>query len=121
MGFQETVHSLPHALSYAGIALGNGTRLDVMVAEIGKVWVGWGDTKDGGDVLVGVSVKVPRRQLIDYHGDLYPDIQGTSESEANFVLEVLIHFAQSTETKRTGMVGRCRHGARDDLSRSISA
>ena len=33
-----------------------------------------------GDAILPLGIKVPRRQLIDYHEDLYPEIAGTSES-----------------------------------------
>jgi WD40 repeat protein len=79
MGFQETLHSLPHAITSAGLALGSATEVDVMAAEIGKIWMGWADSRDGGEVVAGVSVKVPRRQLIDFHADLYPEAPGMSE------------------------------------------
>ncbi|KAK8869948.1 hypothetical protein IAR55_000517 [Kwoniella newhampshirensis] len=74
-GFQETLHPLPFPLSSASLALVHPAQLDVMKAEIGRVLVPVVD-KDG-DTLLPVGINVPRRQLIDYHEDLYPDIRGT--------------------------------------------
>ena len=77
-GFQETIHPLQHGLSSTSLAAVHPTHLDVMQAEIGRVLVPVVD-KDG-DAILPLGIKVPRRQLIDYHEDLYPDIMGTSES-----------------------------------------
>jgi len=76
-GFQETVHPIPYALSSTSLAAVHPTLLDVMQAEIGRVLVPVVD-KDG-DALLPLGIKVPRRQLIDYHEDLYPDIVGSSK------------------------------------------
>ena len=76
-GFQETVHSLPFPLASTSLASVHPTKLDVMSAEIGRLLVMVVD-KDG-DAILPLGVKVPRRQLIDYHEDLYPEITGTSE------------------------------------------
>jgi hypothetical protein len=77
-GFQETVHPLPHPMSSTSLAAVHPTVLDVMQAEIGRILIPVVD-KDG-DVILPLGIKVPRRQLIDFHDDLYPDIGGTSES-----------------------------------------
>ena len=77
-GFQETIHPIPYGLSSTSLTAVHPTVLDVMQAEIGRVLVPVVD-KDG-DALLPLGIKVPRRQLIDYHEDLYPDIVGSSES-----------------------------------------
>lgn len=76
-GFQETVHALPHPLASTSIAVAHPTVLEVMQAEVGRLLLLVVD-KDG-DTILPLGIKVPRRQLIDYHDDLYPDITGTSE------------------------------------------
>ncbi|WRT66968.1 uncharacterized protein IL334_003933 [Kwoniella shivajii] len=75
IGYQETPHPLPFPLSSGSMALKNQTELDVMNAEIARVILPVVD-KDG-DALLPLGIRVPRRQLIDYHEDLYPDVQGT--------------------------------------------
>ncbi|ORY22755.1 putative actin cross-linking [Naematelia encephala] len=81
MGFQEMIHPLPFPISSTGLALASPTTLPVMQAQIATVLIPVVD-KDG-DSLLPLAIKVPRRQLIDYHDDLYPDIAGTiSEQEA---------------------------------------
>jgi hypothetical protein len=76
-GFQETLHSLSYALSAAGLALASPTILPVMQAQIATVLVPVVD-KDGEAVLP-LGIRVPRRQLIDFHEDLYPEIRGFRE------------------------------------------
>lgn len=83
-GFQETVHPLQLAVATAGIALASPTVLPVMQAVIAQVLVQAVD-KDG-DALVPLEIKVPRRQLIDYHDDLYPDVVSTGEC-CNFMIQ----------------------------------
>lgn len=75
-GFQETIHPIPYALASTSLAAVHPTLLDVMQAEIGRVLVPAVD-KDG-DAILPLAIKVPRRQLIDFHEDLYPDIVGSS-------------------------------------------
>jgi len=77
-GYQETLHPLPQAVASSGLALTSMIELDVMQAEIAGV-VLQGSDKDG-EGLILYKIKVPRRQLIDYHEDLYPDIEDTCES-----------------------------------------
>ncbi|WWD15778.1 hypothetical protein CI109_100201 [Kwoniella shandongensis] len=74
-GYQETLHPLPFPLASASLALVHPARLDVMKAEIGRILIPVVD-KDG-DALLPLGINVPRRQLIDYHDDLYPDLAGT--------------------------------------------
>ena len=74
-GFQETLHPLPHAVSSVSIALAHPATLPVMSAQIATVLLPVTD-KDG-DALLPFEVRVPRRQLIDYHDELYPEIMGT--------------------------------------------
>jgi hypothetical protein len=52
-----------------------------MQAEIERVLVPVVD-KDG-DAILPLAIKVPRRQLIDYHEDLYPDIVGSSKCSSS--------------------------------------
>ncbi|WVQ77976.1 hypothetical protein IAT38_000057 [Cryptococcus sp. DSM 104549] len=74
-GYQETLHPLGFPLASASLALVHPAELEVMKAEIARVLVPVVD-KDG-DTLLPLGMNVPRRQLIDYHDDLYPDISGT--------------------------------------------
>lgn len=48
-----------------------------MQAQIGTLLLPITD-KDG-DAIQPTAVKVPRRQLIDYHEELFPDIRGDGE------------------------------------------
>jgi hypothetical protein len=77
MGFQESLHPLPHPLASAGLALASPTTLPVMNAQIATLLVPVVD-KDG-DAILPLGIRVPRRQLLDYHEDLYPDVLGTGE------------------------------------------
>lgn len=77
MGFQESLHPLPHPLASAGLALASPTTLPVMSAQIATLLVPVVD-KDG-DAILPLGIRVPRRQLLDYHEDLYPDILGTGK------------------------------------------
>jgi hypothetical protein len=77
MGFQESLHPLPHPLASAGLALASPTTLPVMSAQIATLLVPVVD-KDG-DAILPLGIRVPRRQLLDYHEDLYPDVLGTGE------------------------------------------
>nr|XP_019042887.1 actin cross-linking [Kwoniella bestiolae CBS 10118]OCF21817.1 actin cross-linking [Kwoniella bestiolae CBS 10118] len=81
MGYQETLHPLQYTLNNGSIAMVHPTKLDVMKAEIASVLLQVTD-KDG-DALVPLSAKVPRRQLIDYHEDLYPDVVGSIPEQTN--------------------------------------
>lgn len=73
-GYQETLHPLQFPLASASLAAIHPAKLDVMKAEISRILAPIVD-KDG-DSLLPVSIKVPRRQLIDFHEDLYPDLAG---------------------------------------------
>ncbi|KIR37980.1 actin cross-linking [Cryptococcus deuterogattii 99/473] len=73
-GYQETLHPLQFPLANASLAAVHSAKLDVMKAEISRILIPIVD-KDG-DSLLPVSIKVPRRQLIDFHEDLYPDLLG---------------------------------------------
>lgn len=86
-GFQETLHSLPFAISAAGLALASPTVLPVMQAQIATVLVPVVD-KDGEAVLP-FGIRVPRRQLIDFHEDLYPEIRGYCELQGYNIREVV--------------------------------
>jgi hypothetical protein len=74
-GYQETVHALPAQVASASLALAHPTILPVMSAQIATVLVPQVD-KDG-DALLPLGIRVPRRQLIDFHEDLYPEISAT--------------------------------------------
>lgn len=54
-----------------------------MQAQIAEVLFEVND-KDG-EAILPFGIRVPRRQLIDYHGDLYPDIMGSSECKRCFM------------------------------------
>lgn len=69
-GYQEMRHPIPSPLS-SGLALAHWSNLAVMEAQIACVLIPTTD-KDG-DCILPIQIKVPRRQLIDYHDDLYPD------------------------------------------------
>ena len=77
----ETVHPLPHALSSASLALAWPGVLEVMQAEIARLLMLVVD-KDG-ETLLPLGIRVPRRQLIDFHDDLYPDMTGTGEPDVS--------------------------------------
>jgi hypothetical protein len=79
-GFQETLHPLPSQLATASLALAHPATLPVMSAQIATVLCTVID-KDG-DALLPLGVRVPRRQLIDFHEDLYPEVHGTSKFDA---------------------------------------
>ncbi|WVQ71408.1 hypothetical protein IAR50_000944 [Cryptococcus sp. DSM 104548] len=103
-GFQESVHPLPFPISSTSLAAVHPGRLDVMQAEIARVLVSAVD-KDG-DVLLPVSIKVPRRQLIDFHEDLYPDLPGSipeQSSEEWFKGEDKLPLPISLNPARRGM------------------
>lgn len=78
-GYQETIHPLSAMLSSPSIALAHPTTLPVMSAQIATVLLPQVD-KDG-DTILPLGIRVPRRQLIDFHDDLYPEISGSSEPE----------------------------------------
>lgn len=75
-GSQETQHPLPHALAAQGLALASPTILPVMQAQIATVLLPVVD-KDG-EALLPLIIEVPRRQFIDFHDDLYPEVRGFS-------------------------------------------
>ena len=76
-GYQETVHPLPAQLASSSLALAHPATLPVMSAQIATLIVSQVD-KDG-DALLPLGIRVPRRQLIDYHEDLYPEVPATGE------------------------------------------
>ncbi|ODN89162.1 actin cross-linking [Cryptococcus wingfieldii CBS 7118] len=80
-GFQESIHPLPFPISSSSLAGVHAGELEVMQAEIARVLVK-GEDKDGV-VLLPVGVRVPRRQLIDFHQDLYPDIPGSIAEQSS--------------------------------------
>ncbi|WWC61287.1 uncharacterized protein I303_103868 [Kwoniella dejecticola CBS 10117] len=78
-GYQESTHSLSSStltpMTTPSICLRYGTGLDVMNTEIANILIP--STDKDGDCLVPIGIRVPRKQLIDYHADLFPDILGT--------------------------------------------
>lgn len=74
-GYQEMPHHLPAPLSSSGVAAAHWSTLPVMQAQIATLILPTTD-KDG-DTLLPLAIKVPRRQLIDYHADLFPDVAGS--------------------------------------------
>lgn len=77
VGYQEMTHPLPSPTT-GGIALAHWSTMPVMEAQIATVLLPTTD-KDGS-VILPLAIKVPRRQLIDYHPDLYPDPRSTIPS-----------------------------------------
>ncbi len=98
MGFQETLHPLPHALASGSIALAHPAILPVMSAQIATVLLPVTD-KDG-DAVLPFGIRVPRRQLIDYHEDLYPDVIGTCKPMLVFVSLMLINSSTGADFVR---------------------
>lgn len=60
--------STPFPSQIAGAALVPPQKLDLMKAEINRLVV------LTQDAVVPVPINVPRRQYIDFHSDLYPEI-----------------------------------------------
>lgn len=60
--------STPFPSQIAGAALVPPQKLDLMKAEINRLIV------LTQDAVVPVPINVPRRQYIDFHSDLYPEI-----------------------------------------------
>ncbi|WWC69610.1 uncharacterized protein I206_103553 [Kwoniella pini CBS 10737] len=76
-GFQESIHNLNLPLLNSSIIINNNgiNLLNVMKTEISKIFL---FTKDkDGNCLIPISIRIPRKQLIDFHSDLFPDIIGT--------------------------------------------
>lgn len=72
--FAEGVFPLDFSASSAAIAPSSSN--DVTVGEIAKLYIATGSTSGGAsasDAIVPSSVRVPRRNFIDFHADLYPD------------------------------------------------
>ncbi|BEJ15558.1 hypothetical protein CspHIS471_0501630 [Cutaneotrichosporon sp. HIS471] len=74
-GYQEMPHHLPAPLTAGGAAAAHWSTLPVMEAQIATLLLSTTD-KDG-DTILPLGIKVPRRQLIDYHTDLFPDVAGS--------------------------------------------
>ncbi|PWN35471.1 DUF1900-domain-containing protein [Meira miltonrushii] len=72
--FAEGVFPIDFSASSAAIA--PSASNDVTVGEIAKLYIATGSTSGGAsasDAIVPSSVRVPRRNFIDFHADLYPD------------------------------------------------
>lgn len=74
-GYQEITHPLQYAVTSGSLAAAHWSTLPVMEARIASIVLPVVD-KDG-ETLMPVHINVPRRQLIDYHADLYPDVVGS--------------------------------------------
>ncbi|KLT40440.1 DUF1900-domain-containing protein [Cutaneotrichosporon oleaginosum] len=74
-GYQEMPHHLPAPLTAGGAAAAHWSTLPVMEAQIATLLLP--TTDKGGDTLLPLGIKVPRRHLIDYHADLFPDVAGS--------------------------------------------
>ena len=66
--------STPFPSQIAGAALVPPSQLDLMKAEINRLVV------LTNDAVVPVPINVPRRQYIDFHADLYPEVPVRGES-----------------------------------------
>lgn len=64
----------PLPVPILGAALAPPSVLDVMKTEINRIYV---SSKEG--VVVPVPLSVPRRQYLDFHSDLYPELDGLRE------------------------------------------
>lgn len=73
-GYQEVTHPLQYAVTSGSLAGAHWSTLPVMEARVASIILPIVD-KDG-ETLMPVHINVPRRQLIDYHADLYPDVVG---------------------------------------------
>lgn len=73
-GYQEVTHPLQYAVCSGSLAAAHWSTLPVMEARVASILLPVVD-KDG-ETLMPVHINVPRRQLIDYHADLYPDVVG---------------------------------------------
>lgn len=73
-GYQEILHPLQYAVTSGSLAAAHWSTLPVMEAQVANIILPVVD-KDG-EALMPVHINVPRRQLIDYHADLYPDVVG---------------------------------------------
>ncbi|KAM0750734.1 DUF1900-domain-containing protein [Meredithblackwellia eburnea MCA 4105] len=71
--FTEGATSLPAPLS--SLTLSPVPQLQLMKGEINKLFV------VTQDAVVPISVQVPRRQYIDFHQDLYPDVRGNDPAQ----------------------------------------
>lgn len=108
-GFQETIHSLPHPLASSSVAIAHPAVLEVMQAEVVRVLLPVID-KDG-DTLLPLGIKVPRRQLIDYHEDLFPEITGSSKSSSTCETAIVLKTSPGTDSCRVVQRWRCETAA----------
>jgi hypothetical protein len=72
------IHPMATPLASSSLALAHPSTLPVMHAQIGTLLLPITDKDD--DAIQPTGIKVPRRQLIDYHEELFPDILGDGES-----------------------------------------
>ncbi|GAA6062505.1 hypothetical protein JCM10212_006354 [Sporobolomyces blumeae] len=77
-----TEGSTPFPAQVAGAALVPPHHLDLMTAEINRLVVVTNDQS-----VVPVSVQVPRRQYVDFHADLYPEVskRAPAQSAADWI------------------------------------
>lgn len=64
---------MPFPSQIAGAALLPPQRMDLMKAEINRIVV------LTNDAVVPVPISVPRRQYIDFHQDLFPEVPNRGE------------------------------------------
>ncbi|MCO5598739.1 hypothetical protein L7F22_052837 [Adiantum nelumboides] len=86
--FAEGVFPIDFSASSAAIAPSSSN--DVTVGEIAKLYIATGSTSGGAsasDAIVPSSVRVPRRNFIDFHADLYPDTILRSDSTGALSIE----------------------------------
>lgn len=69
--FPQGAFPLPPRTSFAGFTLLPAFGLDVIKAEINRLYV----ASTSGEV-VAFSIEIPQRQTIDYHAHLFPDTAG---------------------------------------------
>ncbi|PWN30480.1 DUF1900-domain-containing protein [Jaminaea rosea] len=67
--FPQGAFPLPPRTSFAALSTTKPISLDVMSAEIDRLYV----ASASGSEVVPISIEIPQRQLIDYHSHLFPD------------------------------------------------
>ncbi|CAO1629952.1 unnamed protein product [Sympodiomycopsis kandeliae] len=74
VGNQFSQGSFPISKPITSITLLPSTAVDVMKAEIDRLYI------LAGQEVIPVSVVIPQRQLIDYHSHLFPDTNGDTSA-----------------------------------------
>lgn len=70
--FPQGAFPLPPRTTFSSAALAPPVALDVMKAEIDRIFV-LSDAGGGASEVVPIRIEIPQRQLIDYHPHLFPD------------------------------------------------